>query len=369
MGGHSGSREQNYEIKYLRKALLGVDRRIQVPESVSGQSLRHLLDGVEQPAPAESVRRARPRWLSLQSGVAYAAAFALIVALFYSTRLYRPDMIDGVMPVEQQAPKAAAAIAETAGSNNPDGVQPDVLTAFVLPEESGQDSNIQIADAQPSGNADAQEAPQPEPYAVGGSGMATLLLEREQVSYYWRLNDAADPDKAGFPCTLEVVDNATGQLAAQINPAEMQSIAHGFALEDRFVIVGSDGEDTVYIVYDTSNPKNPIEKYRHIQNGELADAKLYNGVLRIITLSDRPDGEVVSLPNSTGPEDYCVIGAVSLMEYRSETKSFAGADGTVQLHNLNAYIHYAGSSDNGEGKSYIAQINFDGLGIELGTVS
>lgn len=369
MGGYSDNRGQNYEIKYLRKALLRVDNRIRVPESVSAESLRHLLDNVEQPAPRSTAKNARPRWLSLQSGIAYAAAFVLIVALFYSTRLYSPDMITGGLAMPQSSDVSGAAVSNPLSVADNAQEQPIEVNTFAIVEDDLPVSSGQAADTQTPA-ASAVDGATTEHPAVGGGGMATLLLEGAKTSYYWRLNDATDPDKAGFPCTLELVNNATGNLVGQVDLPGIQNVEYGFEIEDRFVIVGSVDKDTVFIVYDTTNPESPVERDVSLQSGELISANLYKDILRIVTLSDKPNSDIVELPHSVST-GYCVVGLVSPLDYQAYQKSFSGVDkdSVVQLHNLNAYIRYHGSDDNGGTKDYIAQVNFDGLDVELGTVS
>ncbi len=84
MVAYSENRGHNLEMKHLRKRLSELDAQIVLPDSLKGEALLARLDGVEQQAPPMSAALMRPRrWLNARSGFAYAAAFLLIVGLFY----------------------------------------------------------------------------------------------------------------------------------------------------------------------------------------------------------------------------------------------------------------------------------------------
>lgn len=364
MAGNSNKREENYDIKYLRKALMQVDDRIRVPERLDASSLRPLLDDIEPASLRETARR-RPRWLSLQSGIAYAAAFALIVALFYSMELYKPDMIHGGMriasPKEQAQPSLILADAPDEAGTEP-RIEADTFAATGNPAE----------DAQPQAAA-APEAPMPAAFAegnlgVGGSGESVLLFEQDNYEYRWRANDVSDPDREG-PVTFEVINKDSQEIAAQIDVAEMTDIQRCLVYEDMLVLVGS-GDDGIalQVYYDAEAPARQLSLS---QPGSLVDVRLYKDVVHIVSLSDEVQndgGEVVALPN-TDSSEACTVTAVNLSTLETSSKTFTGADGTIQLHNFNVYIHYGGTADDGSPKDYIGQILLDGMDIELGTVS
>lgn len=381
MAGYSDNREENYEIKYLRKVLGQVDERIEVPESVSAESLRSLLDNVEPLTPGEISRR-RPRWLSLQSGIAYAAAFALIVALFYSMELYRPAMIDGGLKIEHTATAEPAAIQQPVGNDaateqgevTPLSVEDNAQGAYTATAQTtnaagDSESVITIApdtDEDAQGTQDKPEATS----AIGGSARATLLYEDAENAYYYRLNDMTDPDRQS-PVTLEIVNKSSQEMTASLNIADMRSIEKCIVYGDFILAVGNGDNGVAVHVYD--NSPNPTAQKSFTQHGKLVDARLYKDVVHIVSLSpSQPEGVAVAgLPNATA-QDTCIITAISLNSLETASKAYSGADGTVQLHNLNAYINYEGaaaSGENGSAKRYIAQILFNGLDIELGTVS
>lgn len=375
MAGYSKNREENYEIKYLQKVLRQVDNRVQTPESLSAGSLRHLLDSVDAP----TVREAKPHRmlrLSFQSGIAYAAAFALIVALFYSTKFYYPSMVSGgtdVLALEQQ-PKAEVMTAEDAGgeiveAETPDyaGEAPIMLAEPESPEPAAvANEDVLLAD-EPSGRNDSQAvAPK---LGIGGGGKANLLLERDEYAFYWRMNDLSDPDRTS-PVSFEVVDKETQAVVTQTD-VPLESIMQSLELNGSLIFIGTglSGDAEIYS-YDISSPEAPVMQIEFAQEGELIGANVYKDIVRVVTLSETADSDLDTelLPGCVSSES-CVITAFDPASQSLVTKQFTGANGTIQLHSLNAYIRYTGQDDEGETKNYIAQILFDGMDITLGTVS
>lgn len=363
MAGYADKRDENYEIKYLRKVLGQVDNRIRVPQSLDAQSLLPLLDGIESSS-YETARR-RPRWISLQSGVAYAAAFALIVALFYSMELYRPQMLEGGMLVAESSQSAQALLAEDAADAGGD-VQPET-DLILVGDDSGDLSGEAVPDtALPSqAGGIAEAAPVTAAFGIGGVE-SNLLLEQDNTAYYCRVNDSTDPDRQA-PVTLEIVDTASQELVSQIDISEMSAIDRCFVAENLLLLVGQNEDAVVISTYDNTDPASPAEMSSLARQGELVDARAYKDVVHVVSFSAEPEN-AVTLPNAAY-EDCLVITAYNTETSESYTRSFIGAKGTVQLHNLNAYIHYEGESEDGEAKDYIAQILLDGMDIELTTVS
>lgn len=376
MAGYTNNREENYEIKYLRKVLTQVDNRIKVPESVSGDSLRALLDNAPAPAVREVTSR-RPRWLSLQSGIAYAAAFVLVVALFYSTRLYRPDVISDSMDIVEK-PRPAGQAVEVQAPADADGTQDGLLFASdessSVPAETPDVSGAVAGDAviapfaetvsgqTPEGSGGGSSTIAPK-LGVGGGGEATLIFERDGYAYYQRANDANDPDRSS-PVSLEVVDKETQEITAQAD-VPLSEVAQSFELNGDIIFIGADHSgETVLCSYNVSTSGELVAENAFSQEGALVDARVYDGVIHVVSLSDASGSNAEFLPNCTSGE-VCVITAFDPVTRETVTKRFVGANGTIQLHNLSAYIRYTGADETGQDRDYIAQIMFSGMNIDL----
>lgn len=373
MAGYTENREQNMEVKYLRKVLGQVDERIQVPESVQASSLMHLLDGIPEPAVAKPVaakkepprRKAQRKWFSLQSGIAYAAAFALIVALFYSFELSKNNL--GTNNIGPGAATSAAA----GESSEAEPVDP-----ANAPTQTGEDATTPTSKPQTAASAAEPNGPattsEPDALGVGGAMQAALLLEQDGVLYYCRANDPSDPDKKGFPVSLEIVDQSTQELLAQVNIPDMQGIEKCFAQDGNLLLLGKGEAGIVLRAYSAGESGTDYtEQLVDALPGTLLDARLYQDTVHIVAMADENpenNADVVELPNAQAP-DTCTVKAVNLETMETAAKAFVGAKGSVQLHNQNAYIHYEGVSEDGEPRDYIAQITLEGLSINLGTVS
>lgn len=376
MAGYANNREQNYEVKYLRKVLGEVDERIKVPESVHGAALRHLLDDVPSPAAPKQKEAAlqpeprrvnRRRWLSLQSGIAYAAAFALIVALFYSLEYSKPNIIEGSMSAASQPTQSEQPGVTEQAQNPTQDDKPGAASGAAAENTEGAQT------AESAQDASGDTAPESETLsAVGGSNQATLLLEQDTIAYYARANDASDPDKEGFPVTLEVVDRGAQEIISQVNIPDMTFLDHCF-VSDGFMLLLGPGADGGYLArtYRSVLAGEFTEDQVYPLPGQLVDARVYKETAHIVTMAPTAPAEGAAfetLPN-TQAEDTCTFAAVDLMTGETTQFSFVGAKGTVQLHNLNAYIHYEGTDEDGNERDYIAQITLDGTHIELTAVS
>lgn len=347
------------EIKYLRKMLVQVDARISTPQSLSGDALREKLDGIPVP---RAQRRDWRRFFSPQSGVTYAVAFALMIALFFSLEYYSPDMINDVLHIAPSGSEASAA--GELQSAEPTAAS---VAAFALPVNEEPDAGAEISSS-PEAVLFLDEPA--ETFGVGGGGEAVLLLTQDMYSYYYRVNDTTDPDKQAFPVTLEIADTAAGLSVAQIDIPDMNSVERLFVQGDKLIVVGVGETGLVTRSYGLANPGSPEEQLMKTQPGEFVDARIYKDIVHIVTATDAvpQDCETVALPGAEA-SDSCVITAVNVSTLETGQKAFSGAKGTVQLYNLNAYIHYEGENENGELRQYIGQVLFEGIDIALGTTA
>lgn len=388
MAGYSDNRGQNYEAKYLRKVLGEVDDGIPVPDSVRGDVLRAKLDNVYPDAKAAPNKKSGTvfglRWFGWQSGVTYAAAFTLIVALFYGLGLDRqavPDIVgDGVALTEPEVPVTFDAQAETES---------------VTPEQSAwkQDSS---ENAQPSqGGADNApashwEAPQQQSGegGVGGGGQATVLGTLAGYTYVWRANDATDPDKGAYPVTMDVISDADAKLVAQIDIEDMQTVTAAYFTDTALVLVGADAQAVVTRSYDVTDPRTPGLMTTLSQPGAYVGSHLHENTVHTVTFTEDAAAlesiETEALPHALS-ENACVISAVDCITHASAVKAFSGADNDITLYDLSTYISFMGEVDPeaeipaGENSGaafvpeaqamYIAQIRMDGLDIFLASVT
>lgn len=349
--------------KYVHAALSAVDSQIVVPDSVRGAALRHKLDNVQPDA--DAVRSSfRPRLFSLQSGLTYAAAFMLIVALFYGMGVNKSDIISSGIPIDENAeaatPQSFAIAADDA--------------AEALPETAQGDTDAGPAAFSPAAAEIAPattEQENPGTQGVGGSSKAVTLGTQGNLTFAYRTNDSTDPDKGSFPLTLDIVDNASGTLAGQIDVPDMLSIVSYFPLDNTLTLIGVAENSVITRTYDISSPENPVEMAAISQPGAYLDATQYKGIVRTVTQSSEiPDAEAVVLPNSV-TDNSIVISAVDTVQAATAQMAFVGADGSdVSLHNLNVYIKYDGKeSDDAPVEDFIAQVRLDGMNMELGAVS
>ncbi|MCL2035687.1 MAG: hypothetical protein FWG94_13310 [Oscillospiraceae bacterium] len=246
MAGYSENREQNLEMKYLRKVLIQVDKRIQVPEAISGDRLRALIDDVESATPRDIASR-RKR-LTLRSAIAYAAAFMLIIGMFYGLRMNRPEMISGGMQIMQQA-----SVAEHEAEQMPDtrasfdaGAETGAPSASAAGEAFAEPS---AAQAEMEGGEAVSDSYGADNLGVGGL-LSTLLLEQDGYAYYARQNDENDPDKLGYPVTIDIVNTETNLIEAQIDVDNMLTVESISVLDGQITVTGLYGNHMILNVYE-----------------------------------------------------------------------------------------------------------------------
>ena len=248
MAGYSENREQNLEMKYLRKVLGQVDKRIQVPETINGDRLRALIDDVESATHRDIA--SRRKHLTLRSAIAYAAAFMLIVGLFYGLQMNRPEMISGGMQITHQASGVEHAAAEPmpqARSSYDAGAE---TAASAAPAAGGEAFAESLPpQAEPESADAASEAYGADILGVGGLE-STLLLEQDGLAYYARQNDKNDPDKIGYPITIDIVSMETNLIEAQINIDNMQTVESISVLNGQIIITGLYGSHMIANMYE-----------------------------------------------------------------------------------------------------------------------
>jgi hypothetical protein len=149
----------------------------------------------------------------------------------------------------------------------------------------------------------------------------------------------------------------------------MLAVSLGFAAEEGLSLVGAFEDDVVVNIY-SSAPELELTGL-FTQPGELVDARVYNGVLHIVSLSDTlPDEiDITVLPDSSGGVESCVITALDLDTLDYARHAFSGANGAIQLGDSTVVINYDGLDENGESVRCFAPVFLDGMEIELGAIN
>ena len=344
MAGYTENRKDNMEIKYLRKVLVPVDEKITVPDSVRGGALRHRLDQVQIAVPEKKAGKVFGlRWLSWQSGVTYAAAFALIVGLFYGLGFnQQPDMIDGTIKIDQEQADETVTM-EAAEAE---------LFAVDLPEApSADDVELYTGEAgpQPESTGD-QPAPQIDLKTipgVGGGGKSAQLGSQNGYTYTWRNNDATDPDKGAYPVTVDIILDDGEQTVAQIDIADMQSVVECYLTDTSLSLIGIGEEGVITRSYSILEPEVPQELAVLAQPGSYVQSSIYRDVLHVVTFSEdvQPlDCETEALPYAVS-DSACVISAVDTTDGAASQKAFLGAAEDISLFDRSAYIVYDGEAE------------------------
>jgi hypothetical protein len=357
------AREENNGEKNLRRALKQVDRRVVVPESLDYGHLRALIENVEPVTPRE---KRLPSWLSPQSGLAYAAAFCLVVALVYSTGTHKPDIITGGMAIPDNAAASQAEQDEAAPLDDTARIaaapeEPQIMAAPEAPAPAPAAAPEPAAALPPQ----AEEA---ETLGVGGGNRSALIVEADGIEYRWRPIDASDPDRSGF-VSLEAIDTEKQEITDQIDIDNMLAVSQGFAFEEALALVGTFEGSVVVNAYSTA-PELALAGLFG-QPGELVAARARNGVLHVVSLSDilPTEIDVSALPDSLGGTKSCVITALDLATLDCSQQAFSGASGTIQLLESTVVINYESLGEDGEKQRRIAPVYLAGTEIELGLAS
>lgn len=382
---YSDNREWNVEASDLYRVWSRVDSRIELPPGLRADALLPLLEDPPENAPVSRKSRFRPRVFTWQSGVTYAAAFVLVVAVSAVLTRGNPtaDIVAGQLePVPYNEEQTASAPTMEAGMPLLDDSEP--APAAPAADTAQQEQTAAAAlrqEQQPSAGAGGEAGDASVPagdraaaaaYGIGGEGASIELGQDELYTYTYRLNDETDPDKAGIPITVTVTHTATGVLAFPIDIVDMYSIEEHFVFNNTLTLVGAGGSGVVLRTYDLTQVGAPTERLAIEQPGRYLDARLHKNVVNLFTLLEQPEDpgcEVVALPGAVS-DMLCVVSAVDVESGLVEQKAFAGAGDDVSLLNLNAYIKYEGEPDEEHPEGhYVAQIRLDGMSIELGSIA
>lgn len=370
MARNTDKRIKNDDIQYLYTIWSRVDSQIKLPAVLTGDALISKLEGIEHPAPNVRKIRFSPHVFTWQSGVTYAAAFALIVALslFLNRGDNQADILQGQIEMQPGAMERAetpSVFSSQEAAEADQAVEPEADADAQA--DAGQSAEAFAVAEDRAGDIAGWES---QPEGIGGQSESILLGVDERYTYTYRLNDPTDPDKEGYPITVNIIDSQSGELACTFDISQELSLAEYYVNGDVLALVGSLSEDgAAVIVYNIANMAEPAELIRFIQEGGLADSNLYGSILRLVTLTESAEGldcEIINLPGAI-TEACCVITAVDLDTMQVETKAFAGINGgEVSLYDLHAYVNYEGeqTEQDASGKR-VAQIRLDGMTIEL----
>lgn len=374
MTRYSDHREQNVEIKQFHKVWSRLDSRIELPERLSGEALLPLLENISVPKPVSRQIRFSPKVFTWKSGITYAAAFVLILALSALLGRGTPHLREGSIPVEtppnnesQPPDRTIRPMDNEEAEQTPAQAQNDGVAVSKGESAPGEQAS-QPGDASAFSTVSAEGQQEDEPLGVGGQSWSILLGEDGMYSYTYRQNDATDPDKQGYPITVNILHTSTGVLAFEIDIPDMDRIQAHFVHEGTVTFIGgSDGQGGVTLrTYDITSVREPREMGALTQPGRYLDARLHKEVVGLFTYTDdTPDCEVIPLPDSA-EEGFCVVTLLDVLTMEWEQKAFSGAGDDLRLYNLHAYLQYQGApAEEGDQGPYVAQIRLDGLSIEL----
>jgi len=390
LAAYSENREHNLEMKYLRKRLSEVDRCIVLPDSLKGSALLPRLEGVEQKAPPMRVALMSPRHLfNVRSGFAYAAAFLLLVGLFYGLGFDKQNnLIDGTITLDRQQEQATVSQSAPEGVDQPLAVAPDdSVKAFLAGNEESSSDQFAIAsnegdkaslaampESPPSTALKGEKAEKNFSDAVGGVLSTQLCTFGEDYVLACRPVDQNDPDM-DVSNVLEVLHSRENRLVALIPLPAMENVLYAFAGENLVAVVGEDQDFAYALTVDLSNVEEPQPLELLAQPGTVKTARAFEKVVHVVSYAPEILGEelnAVELPYSreTGT---AVFTALSLEDGSSNQVAFLGAGEGIKLYNHSAYLYFNGytvGENNAETEDvFVAKIQLEDLNIELGGVS
>lgn len=360
MAGYQDERGKNYELKYLRKVLGEVDEKIAVPDSVRGDALRCKLNNVYPTVPAAPNKKSGIRfglhWFSLQSGISYAAAFALIVGLFYGLGFNRQP--------EMSLVERNMALSEPEAPSQEGDAPAEQATPFLAPNETVIDPAVSgdasVAPPAPPSQPDSTThgGSHAEPGGVGGGGASFPLGTQGGYTYTWRSNDATDPDKGGFPITIDIVQDGSAAIAAQIDIPDMQGITECYLTNSTLSVIGNGAEGIVTRSYLISTPGSPEELGVVAQPGSYISSRIYQDVIHTVTFCE--EAELITCESEVLPysitQNACIITALDTATGGTSQKAFIGADNDIDQYNLSIFISYMGEAEAAEPEAGAAEI-------------
>ncbi len=353
-----------------------VDEDIQVPYGVRGEVLRQRLEDVyptKAAAPnTKSGLRLSTGWLSWQSGFSYAAAFALIVSLFYGLGFDRQtnSIVDDSIQLQSAQPQGETQERVAITSDT------DVSAQSAVPEVASFSEASPRQMPQPA--AIAEESTQqvvpfgitqtPDVGGVGGGSMTLLSDTYNGYVFTWRTNDSADPQKGQYPITVDIMDKSSQFLVSQIDVPDIQTVESHYFADNRLFFTGQFQDGVMTRVYNIQEAVHPVEVAAIASPGSTVASRQYNGIYRTVTYA--PDAssvtcEVEPLPNSV-QEGVCVITSIQLDQGGYQQKAFSGAGEETLLYDFNAYIQYQSqTAEETEPSVEYARIALEELSITL----
>jgi len=355
LAGYSDQRDQNLDIKYLRKALGGLDASIQTPERLSPSALLSKLDGIEQEVPTEKKVRelVLPRRPGLRSWITYAAAFALIVGLFYGLgHNQQGNIAIGELSLAEQADLGELSEgggSRTAGADNPPANPiPASGEGVIAIEAPPADGETPFA----GGETDVFVGFEGALDAVGGTGMGQVLGGFGEFILSYRPNDNADPDHhSDAPNVLFLLSSDGSEILSQIDLPLMREVAAFHGHGDILALVGRGEESTYIYTVDYTDVENPVALLLLSQPGSLADEIYFDGFLYVASHSpyehEYEVDQVVYLEDSIS-QGTATFTLVNLSDGSASRTSALGASEQVQLYRTEARIFFAAQSEEDE---------------------
>jgi hypothetical protein len=307
--------------------------------------------------------------------VSYALAFVVIVAVAYAMGGGGPALVDGNIAISREAVAEDNLVQAEAFTAAPP-IQSAESLQQMLPDEDTDVEEDTPESATILNDVASESSSGYSGGGVGGGAIAHPLGEDTAYNYVYRHNDRTDPDKTGYPLTIEVVSKASESVVTHIDIADMDSIEAFFLLDDAFAVTGSGDALTIARAY-TLDPlaESPAaaELFALSQPGEYVDARLVDEILHLVTLQnggDYGDLETVRMPDSL-TDTACIITTADLVtgEYRQVAYLGAEEDMRISIQNRNIYIPYSGvrPADAGEDTDelYMTQIKLEGVEQEM----
>ncbi|MCL2857926.1 MAG: hypothetical protein FWE19_09490 [Oscillospiraceae bacterium] len=200
------------QVKHLKKTLDALDNNIKLPESLRGDALLYKLEGVQPDVSAGRKLRefVLPPRRSLRVLTTYAAAFVLVVGLFYILSTNRPaDFHQGEIAIGGQS-------VELAPLDHGGGISP------------------------------ARVAP------------GTRLGELGEYLLYYRLDDLNPSNTGEAPFVLMLLDADTQEVISQVELPHTANITSFYT--DGYIVTFFNGSGQLQFTYvvDFTDPKNPF---------------------------------------------------------------------------------------------------------------